>query len=99
MFKPTTEQIVYFKKYNAMERFNKAFKKFTDNFFGKRPELTIMVVNLDKLFIEVEYAANELLKVFPEKKEYIRNSYSELIPYIEEAERKGIHLSIPDHLV
>lgn len=100
MFKPTTYHTMYFKKYNAMERFNKSFKKFTDNFFGSKdsPEL-IMVINLEKLFIELEEAANDMLLIFPEKKNFIRNCYIEILPYVEEAERRGIHLSIPDYLV
>ena len=100
MFKPTTEQIVYFKKYNAMERFNKAFKKFTDNFFGKddNPEFTIPVTNVEKLFSELEEAANELIVISPERKNFIKTCYKGLLPYVKELERHGIHLSIPDHL-
>ena len=101
MFKLTAEQIEYFKKYYAKENFNKAFLKFTDIFFGNKdsPELTIPVTNVEKLFSELEEAANELLLISPDRKKFIINCYSELIPYLEEAERKGIHLSIPDHLV
>ena len=93
MFKPTTEQIVYFKKYNAMERFGKAFKRFTDNFFGEKHEFTVPVSNIEELFMDIEYAANELLLISPERKKFIINCYSELIPYLEELKRHGIHLS------
>ena len=101
MFKLTAEQIEYFKKYNAKENFNKAFLKFTDIFFGNEdnPELTIMVTNVEKLFSELEEAANELIIIAPERKNFIKTCYKGLLPYVEEAERKGIHLSIPDHLV
>ena len=96
MFKTNPE----FRVYVARERFNKAFKRFTDNFFGKedKPEFTIPVSNIEKLFMDIEYAANEMLLISPDRKKFIINCYSELIPYVKELECHGIHLSIPDHL-
>ena len=89
MFKPNPE----FRVYVARERFDKAFKRFTDNFFGEKPEFTVPVSNIEELFMDIEYAANEFLLISPDRKKFIINCYSELIPYLEELKRHGIHLS------
>ena len=90
MFKPNPE----FRVYVAREKFGKAFKRFTDNFFGEdKPEFTVPVSNIEELFMDIEYAANELLLISPDRKKFIINCYSELIPYLEELKRHGIHLS------
>lgn len=101
MFKPSKEERNNFKFYVATENFSGAYRKFMDLFGNSGKEVTLLykVTNIEELFNEIEHTANELLRLAPEKKDFVKKGYDNLLPYVEEIERHGIHLSIPDHLV